>query len=76
MAVPKNYSRTAAREMGDNAATAMKSVVLDPGDYDREGDLPLNRPASRTIIYEMHVRGFTCILAPEFPRRGAEPMPG
>lgn len=37
----------------------MKSVVIDPGTYDWEGDAPLNRPASQTIIYEMHVRGFT-----------------
>ena len=27
--------------------------------YDWEGDAPLQRPSSRTIIYEMHVRGFT-----------------
>src|SRR5262244_606823 len=57
--VPKNYSREAARKEGDNCATAMKSVVADPQAYDWEGDRPLNRPASRTIIYEMHVRGFT-----------------
>ena len=57
--VPTNYDREAARREGDNAATAMKSVVVDPGAYDWEGDLPLYRPASRTIIYEMHVRGFT-----------------
>jgi glycogen operon protein len=37
----------------------MKSVLVDPGEYDWEGDQPLNRPASRTVIYEMHVRGFT-----------------
>ena len=37
----------------------MKSVVTDPQAYDWEGDLPLKRPWSRTIIYEMHVRGFT-----------------
>jgi glycogen operon protein len=36
--VPQNYSREAARMKGDNAATAMKSVVADPSDYDREGD--------------------------------------
>jgi isoamylase len=59
VAVPKNYNREAARQMGDNAATAMKNVVVDPSGYDWEGDMPLNRPASRTIIYEMHVRGFT-----------------
>ena len=28
--VPKNYDREAARRPGDNAATAMKSVVVDP----------------------------------------------
>ena len=37
----------------------MKSVVVDPTAYDWEDDTPLNRPSSRTIIYEMHVRGFT-----------------
>ena len=54
--VPKNYSRYAE---GDNTSTAMKSVVVDPHTYDWEGDTPLDRPCSRTIVYEMHVRGFT-----------------
>ena len=57
--IPKNYDREAAKHAGDNAVTAMKSVVVDPSAYDWEGDLPLCRPSSRTIIYEMHVRGFT-----------------
>ena len=56
--VPKSYSREAARKEGDNAAVAMKSVVVDPratiGKATRH-----SRPSSRTIIYEMHVRGFT-----------------
>jgi glycogen operon protein len=59
VAVPQNYSRDAAWQKGDNTATAMKSVVADPSAYDWEGDTPLHRPSSRTIIYEMHVRGFT-----------------
>ncbi len=59
VAVPKNYSRAAAGMEGDNTATAMKSVVVDPSSYDWQGDAPLKRPSSRTIIYEMHVRGFT-----------------
>ena len=59
VAVPKNYSREAAWLKGDNAATAMKSVVTDPHAYDWEGDAPPCRPASSTIIYEMHVGGFT-----------------
>lgn len=57
--VPKNYSREAALRPGDNAASAMKGVVVDLGGYDWQGDTPLHRPSSRTIIYEMHVRGFT-----------------
>jgi isoamylase len=56
---PEHYSRIVASEEGDNAATAMKSVVVDPSAYDWEGDAPLRRPSARTIVYEMHVRGFT-----------------
>src|SRR5215468_2963897 len=59
VAVPQNYSRDVARQKGDNTGNAMKSVVADPLAYDWEGDRPLNRPSSRTIIYETHVRGFT-----------------
>ena len=57
--VPWNYNRDSARQVVDNAATAMKSVVVDPPAYDWEGDTRLGHPWSRTIIYEMHVRGFT-----------------
>ncbi len=57
--VPKSYTREAARQEGDTAATAMKSVVVDSDAYDWEGDGPLHRPSARTVIYEMHVRGFT-----------------
>jgi glycogen operon protein len=59
VAVPTGYRRDAAREQGDNTATAMKSVVVDPSAYDWEGDEPLRRSSAHTIIYEMHVRGFT-----------------
>ncbi|HXZ24612.1 MAG TPA: glycogen debranching protein GlgX, partial [Nitrospiria bacterium] len=57
--VPAGYDRQAASRPGDNAATAMKSVVADPGRYDWEGDRPLRCPFARTVIYELHVRGFT-----------------
>jgi len=59
VAVPRHYSRQAAADKGDNTAKAMKSVVVDSRSYDWEGDTPLERPSSRTIIYEMHVGGFT-----------------
>ena len=58
-AIPTTYSRDAARQKGDNSAAAMKSVVVDTSAYDWEGDAPLRRPSARTIVYEMHVRGFT-----------------
>ena len=57
--VPRKYDRNAAREPGDNTATAMKSVAVDPGTYDWEGDIPLGRPSTQTIVYELHLRGFT-----------------
>jgi isoamylase len=57
--VPKAYSRPLASRRGDNTATAMKSAVVDPSRYDWEGDAPLLRPFAKTVIYEMHVAGFT-----------------
>jgi glycogen operon protein len=57
--VPKAYDRDTASRAGDNAATAMKSVVVDPSTYDWQGDAPLHLPSAQAIIYEMHVRGFT-----------------
>jgi len=59
VAVPARYDRSAAQRAGDNAAFAMKSVVAKSDGYDWEGDLPLRRPFEQTIIYEVHVRGFT-----------------
>ncbi|MGR9107903.1 MAG: glycogen debranching enzyme, partial [Gammaproteobacteria bacterium] len=54
-----NYSYLAASGSGDNCAKAMKSVVADPSRYDWEGDTPLRHLFSGTVIYEMHVAGFT-----------------
>jgi glycogen operon protein len=57
--VPKHYDRIAISGGEHSFANAMKSVVVDPTAYDWGGDQPLRRPSARTIIYEMHVRGFT-----------------
>jgi glycogen operon protein len=43
----------------DNLATSMRCAIVDPADYDWEGDRPLKRPFHESIIYEMHVGGFT-----------------
>ena len=59
VARPAGRSREPARDPGDNAATALRSVVIDPGNYDWESDTPPARPFAKTIIYELHVGGFT-----------------
>ena len=58
LAVPGNYSRDSACKEGHNTATAMKSLVVIRAHTIGKETCP-NRPWSRTIIYEMHVRGFT-----------------
>ena len=42
----------------DSAPSMPKSVVIDSA-FDWEGDRPLDIPWDRTVIYEVHVRGFT-----------------
>ena len=42
----------------DDAAEMPKSVFA-PDTFDWEGDEPLKRPLAETVIYEVHVRGFT-----------------
>jgi isoamylase len=64
--VPENYSRDSARSRGDNVATAMKSVVIDPYAYDWEGDQPLSdRPRERLCTKCM------CAASLDIPVRGA-----
>lgn len=55
----EHYSREAAILPGDNCPQALRSVVLDPTTYDWDGDIPLHTPYANTIIYELHVAGFT-----------------
>jgi isoamylase len=44
---------------GDNLATSMRGVILDTRGYDWEGDERLRQPLEETVVYEVHVRGFT-----------------
>jgi isoamylase len=53
------WDRGSACTPNDNVRTSMRSVVIDPADYDWEGDEPLNHPVKDTVIYEAHLRGFT-----------------
>ena len=56
---PARYERGAACREGNNCAQAMKSVVVNPAEYDWDDDLPLHRPFAETVIYETHLAGFT-----------------
>lgn len=59
IAMTSERDRHAAARPGNNSATAYKSVVLNSSEYDWQGDAPLERPWEQTIIYELHVGGFT-----------------
>src|SRR5215831_4056403 len=66
--VPSTYDRQAASKPGINTATAMKSAVVDSRHFDWEGDVPLRHRWADTVIYEMHVGGFT-----RHPSSGVKP---
>jgi glycogen operon protein len=58
--VTDGYDREAAKKLHyDNIGCCMKSVVVDTSGYDWNGDRPLMTPHSKSIIYELHVGGFT-----------------
>ena len=66
---PARYDRAAATRPGDNAASAMKSVVADPGGYDWEGDAPIRRPVRR----DDHLRASRRAASPGIPAPGWRP---
>lgn len=55
----KRWDRVAACKPGDNVLTSMRGMVVDDGNYDWEGDEPLAIRSETSIIYELHVGGFT-----------------
>jgi len=48
-----------SRDVRNSAPYMLKGVVVDDKAFDWEGDQPLRRPLNETIIYEVHVKGFT-----------------
>jgi isoamylase len=53
------WSRADAVGPDDNLGTSMRCAIVDLAGYDWEGDQPLKRPMHESIIYELHVGGFT-----------------
>jgi len=48
-----------ARALAGDPGTSLRARVCNDEAYDWEGDTPLNHPPEDSIIYEMHVGGFT-----------------
>ncbi len=54
-----NWNRQTACVPGDNGLQAMRSMVVDDSAYDWEGDKPFVIKSEKSIIYELHLGGFT-----------------
>jgi isoamylase len=54
-----------SRDERDNAGDMLKCAVIDPA-FDWEGDVQLRTEWHQTLIYEVHVKGFT-VNHPEVP---------
>jgi len=59
VAFPKTYDRDAFANPGKLSVPSLKSVVCDLRGYDWNGDKHPRRSFAQTVIYEMHVGGFT-----------------
>lgn len=53
------WNRPAACLPDIHPPCSYRAMVVDDDDYDWEGDEPRNHPLENTIIYEMHVGGYT-----------------
>lgn len=62
--LPPDYSAPLDKndiEHGKNQCAKVfpKCVVIDNENFDWQGDKPINRPLSESVIYEVHLKGFT-----------------
>lgn len=64
------WSRSAACGPGCNLSTSMRSRVVDLSDYDWQNDRPVNHLLNESIIYELHVGGFTKSLTSKVKNPG------
>ena len=56
---PENYDRKAAARKGTNLHCCAKNAVVELTTYNWEEDVHPRHALSRSVIYEMHVGGFT-----------------
>jgi isoamylase len=64
------FSRGAPEEwrqdISDSGSSVLKARVVDPWAFDWRGDQPPRTPLDRTVLYELHVKGYTR-LHPDVP---------
>lgn len=60
------YEDADRRNDADSAASVPKCVVTDPSSFDWSGDTAPRIPLEDTVVYEVHVKGFTQ-LHPDVP---------
>ena len=53
------WDRKRASVPGDNSGSSIRGIVVPAEAYNWEGDQPLDRAPEQSVIYEMHVGGFT-----------------
>ncbi|MCR5536701.1 MAG: isoamylase [Succinivibrio sp.] len=56
---PDEYQRFQGEDDAENLRCSAKSAVVDMDAYDWGLDIHPRHPLNRTVIYEMHVKGFT-----------------
>ncbi len=71
-----NYDRWAAARPGSNLACCAKNKVVDTRHYDWEGDKLPAHSLSRSVIYELHLGGFTKSPSSGSIRRCVAPISG
>lgn len=59
MLFPKNYKRFQGNDEAENLSCAARSVVVDTTEYDWGIECAPKHDLTKTVIYEMHVKGFT-----------------
>lgn len=55
----KLWHRQLASDPNEASPPSMRAIVANDTDFNWEGDRPINHPSETSIIYELHVGGFT-----------------
>ncbi|MBW3695510.1 glycogen debranching enzyme GlgX [Vibrio sp. T187] len=58
LVIPQEYNRS-SRHQNTNHAKSIKSQVIDHSLFDWGEDSPPKHPFNKTVVYELHVAGFT-----------------